>query len=79
MQNKTVRKPEIIQAEQEILEHMEAIRDIMFSLDTADPYLSLSISETGRIMFNNTYWELPPAEGIKYGSPFDDEEDYDDD
>ena len=66
-EKKIVRNPEIVQAEQEILEHMEAIRDIMLGLEMEDPYLSLTITPEGRIMFNNTYWELPASDGINYG------------
>ena len=66
-ENPIARKPEIVQAEQTILKHMEAIRDIMLDLDLPDPYLSLTITSSAQIMFNNTYWELLPSEGINYG------------
>ena len=60
--NQNARKPEFVQAEKAILKHMEAIRDIMLDLKTEDPYLSLTITSKGRIMFNNTYWELLASE-----------------
>lgn len=64
-------------ATQEIYLHLKAIRELMLLVCPEDPYLSMCIlSEDsnlpGRIMFNNTHWELPEEKQINFHENVDD-------
>ena len=54
------------QAEQEIYEHMKAIKEIVKEYAPDDIYISLSVTSDGTIFFNNTYWELPEEQQINF-------------
>lgn len=63
MPNKTARRSEI---EQEILKHMDAIRNLVMSYSPDDIYFSGRILSDGSIYFNNTHWELPEEQRINF-------------
>lgn len=61
-------------ATERIYEHLKAIRKIVMMIHPENPYMVMFLGagkSNGRIMFNNTHWELPKEKKINFREPLE--------